>query len=177
MGRRAIEVIIDLLDVLAVIALAIGQPEETLLQNRVMPVPQRYSQAYQLPPVAPAGDAVLAPAIGPAAGVIMREILPGVAVLAVILADGAPLPLADIGPPAVPRHAALGLPQTTCLGSSGERALAAAWPALVHCCSPAGFAGNFSCLCKMLRRADRAPRLVDWSSAPALLLAATINHP
>src|ERR1700742_573376 len=52
--------------------------------------------------VTPAGNAVLAPAIGPAAGVIVREMLPCSPVRAVVLADRAPLALAQIRPPAPP---------------------------------------------------------------------------
>src|SRR6266851_168679 len=58
--------------------------------------------------VAKPADAVLAPAIGPAARVIVREIRPRIAVSAVVLAHRPPLAIADIGPPAPPRHAASG---------------------------------------------------------------------
>ena len=50
-----------------------------------------------------AGDAILAPAIGAAAGMVMRERGPSDAIRAVILAHGAPLPLGQIRPPAPPR--------------------------------------------------------------------------
>jgi hypothetical protein len=47
------------------------------------------------------------PVIGARAGLIVREIVPRVAVLAVVLADRAPLAFAEIGPPLFPRHSAL----------------------------------------------------------------------
>src|SRR6266704_22634 len=53
--------------------------------------------------VAKPADPVLAPAIGPAARVIVREIGPRIAVGAVILAHRPPLAIADIRPPAPPR--------------------------------------------------------------------------
>src|SRR5262249_46404459 len=56
--------------------------------------------------VADAGEAVLAPAVGAAAGVVVRQVVPGVARGAVVLADGAPLPLAEVRPPAPPRRPA-----------------------------------------------------------------------
>ena len=44
-GRRAVEIEVVFLDVLAVIALAIGQAEQPLLQDRVLAVPQRERQS------------------------------------------------------------------------------------------------------------------------------------
>ena len=56
--------------------------------------------------VAEAGDAVLAPAVGAAAGVVVGEVLPGVAAGGVVLADGAPLAVAEVGAPAAPAGSA-----------------------------------------------------------------------
>src|SRR5262249_41195258 len=53
--------------------------------------------------------AVLAPAIGPAAGVLVGEVAPGVAAGAVVLAHRAPLALAQVRPPAPPAHPALAI--------------------------------------------------------------------
>src|SRR5262249_49757226 len=51
-------------------------------------------------------DAILAPAVGAAAGLIVGEIIPGRAARAIVLAHRAPLPLAEIRTPAAPiRHA------------------------------------------------------------------------
>jgi hypothetical protein len=59
-GRGAVQVEVVLLDVLAVVALAVGQPEHPLLQQRVPAVPQRQRETQPLLVVADAGDAVLA---------------------------------------------------------------------------------------------------------------------
>ena len=104
--RRGVEVVVELLDVLAVVALAVGQAEEALLEDRVLAVPQGQRQAEALLVVAEAGQAVLAPAVGAAAGVVVGEVVPGVAVGAVVLADGAPLALAQVRPPPLPRLSA-----------------------------------------------------------------------
>jgi hypothetical protein len=40
MRRGSVQVVVDLLDVLAVIALAVGQPEQTFFQNRITAVPE-----------------------------------------------------------------------------------------------------------------------------------------
>ena len=77
MRGRGVEVIIQLLHVLAVIALAVGQAKEALLENRIVSVPQRQREAKALAVVAETRNPVLAPAIGAAAGVIVRQIFPG----------------------------------------------------------------------------------------------------
>src|SRR5262249_28482593 len=103
-GRRAIEVEVDLLHILAVIAFVVGEAEEPLLQDRVAPVPERECEAETLLAVGNAGDPVLAPAIGARARLVMAEVIPGVAVSAVVLADRAPLPLAQIRSPPLPAN-------------------------------------------------------------------------
>jgi hypothetical protein len=97
-GRRRVEVVVVLLDVLAVVALGVGESEEALLQDRVGAVPQRQREAEPTVVVGESREAVLAPPIGARARLIMAEVGPGVAVLAVVLADGAPLSLAEIRP-------------------------------------------------------------------------------
>ena len=49
-----------------------------------------------------AEQAVLAPAVGAAARVVVREVVPAVAVGRVVLAHRAPLPLGEVRPPALP---------------------------------------------------------------------------
>ncbi len=80
---------------------------QALLDDRVALVPQGKAKAQIQLIVAEPGDPVLAPAVGAAARMVVREVVPGAAVLAVILADGAPLPLAEIGPPAPPGDSAV----------------------------------------------------------------------
>ena len=99
---RAIEVEVVLLHVLAVVALAVGEPEEALLEDRILAVPQREAEAEALLVVGDAGDAVFAPAVGARAGVIVGEEVPGVARLAVVLAHRAPLAFAQVRPPLLP---------------------------------------------------------------------------
>src|SRR6185503_215883 len=100
--RRRVEVIEQLLDVLAVVALAAGQPEQPLLEDPVFPVPHRDREAQPALPIADPEQAVLAPAIDAAACVIVREVVPARAPLGIVLAHGAPLPLRQIRPPAPP---------------------------------------------------------------------------
>ena len=101
-ARQRVDVPPVLLGVLAVVALVAGQAEDPLLEDRVAAVPEREREAEPLLDVGEAGQAVLAPAVGPRAGVVVREVVPRLAVGAVVLADRAPLPLAQVRAPQVP---------------------------------------------------------------------------
>ena len=102
-GRSGIKVVVNLLHILAVVALPVGQPEQPLLQDWITAVPQGQGQAQALLVVADAGQAILAPAVGPAAGMVMGKEIPGGAAGAVVLAYGAPLALAEVRAPLAPR--------------------------------------------------------------------------
>ena len=52
--------------------------------------------------VADARETILAPVIGAGSGLIMSEVVPGVSIVAVVLADRTPLPLAQIRAPLSP---------------------------------------------------------------------------
>src|SRR5262249_29118637 len=112
--RRGVEVEVTLLDVLAVVALRPGQPEEAFLEDAVAAVPQRQGEAQPALAVADAEQAVLAPAVGPAAGVVVREIVPGVAGGGIVLTHRPPLAFGQVRAPAFP----VGLP-LVCLLQAG----------------------------------------------------------
>jgi hypothetical protein len=63
MCRGIVEVEIILLDIFAVVALAVGQAEETLLQDWVPAIPERHAKAQPLLIIADTGQTVLTPAI------------------------------------------------------------------------------------------------------------------
>jgi hypothetical protein len=102
---RAVEIEIVFFDVLSVVGFAIGQAKKSFLQDGILPVPQRQRETKQLMIVAYARKTVLAPMIGTRSRMVMCEIFPGVAILAIVLADGAPLAFAEIGPPFSPGNA------------------------------------------------------------------------
>ena len=106
-GRRRIEIVVALLDVLAVVALGAREAEEALLQDRVLPVPEGDREADVLVAVRNPHQAVFTPAVGPRAGVVVREGVPGATARAVVLAHGPPLALGQVGPPALPVVGAL----------------------------------------------------------------------
>src|SRR5271170_7799735 len=103
----AVEVEVVLLYVLAMITFAVGQAEKPLLKDRIFAVPQRNREAQHAVNVANPGQTVLAPTVCARARLVMREIVPGIAVLAVVFADGAPLPLTQVGAPFFPRNLGL----------------------------------------------------------------------
>jgi hypothetical protein len=61
MGPRTVQVVIIFLDVFSVIALAIGQPEWPLLQDRILAIPQDQRKTQPLVIVTETGETILAP--------------------------------------------------------------------------------------------------------------------
>ena len=103
MARQSFEVPPVLLDILAVVALRPGEAEHALLEDPVLAVPEGEGEAELMPDVGDPGHPVLVPAIGPGAGVVVREGVPGIPALGIILTDGAPGALAQVRAPLVPR--------------------------------------------------------------------------
>src|SRR4029453_5592030 len=83
--------------------LAVGQPEQPLLEDGILAIPQGQREAERLLIVGDAGQPVLAPPIRARARVVVAEIVPGIPGVAVVLADRPPLPLGEIRPPLAPR--------------------------------------------------------------------------
>jgi hypothetical protein len=103
-GGGAVQIEVVFFDILAVIAFAVGHPEEPLFQYRVPAVPQGQGQAEALFVIGEPGQAVFPPAIGPGAGHIMGKVIPGIARNAVILPHRPPLAFTQVGPPFPPRN-------------------------------------------------------------------------
>ena len=101
-GGGGLQVVVAFLDVFAVVALVAAEAEKAFLEDGVVAVPQGGGEAKAALAVAPALQAVLAPAVGPAAGVVVGELGPAVAMLRVVLAHRPPLALAEVGAPAFP---------------------------------------------------------------------------
>ena len=78
--RRAVEIKIVLFDILAMIAFAVGQAEESFLENRIFAVPERSAKHRTLMVVGRCRQSVLTPAIGAGPGLVVGEVIPGVAV-------------------------------------------------------------------------------------------------
>src|SRR5437879_4288682 len=84
------------------IALIARQSKNPLFQDGVASVPQRQCETDRLLAVADTGQPIFIPAVGTGARMVVREVLPGSAVSAVVLAHRAPGTLAEVGSPAFP---------------------------------------------------------------------------
>src|SRR6266849_4827868 len=116
MGGRRVEEEPVLLGILAVVSLRAGEAEHALLHDGVGAVPEGEREAEELVVVADAGHAVLVPAVGAGAGMVMGEPRPGVAVSAVVLPDRPPSPLGEVRPPPPPPQPGVGLREASPLG-------------------------------------------------------------
>ena len=107
MRRSAVDVKVVLLDIFAMVPLAVGKPEQAFLQDGIPFVPQRQRKAQPLFVIADSGESVFAPLVCSRPGLVMGEIVPGISILAVVFADRAPLPFAKVWSPFFPRNACL----------------------------------------------------------------------
>jgi hypothetical protein len=87
MRRRGIKIVIQLLDILSVIALMTSDTKEPLLQNGVYSIPKSQRKAQVLMIVADAGQAIFTPAICTGSCLRMRKMGPGIAIVGVIFTD------------------------------------------------------------------------------------------
>src|SRR5262249_43612320 len=104
--RRRVEVEVVFLHVLAVVAFAVGETEQPLLDDGILAVPQRQCEAKELLIIRDSSKAVLAPAIGTGTCLVVAEVVPRIAVGAVVLAHRSPLTLAQVGSPSFPGDSA-----------------------------------------------------------------------
>ena len=102
MRWRAVEIVVALLHILAVVAFIACESEQPFFKDRIAAVPKRQRKADLLMAVADARDAVFIPAIRPRPRMIVRQILPCRSARAVIFAHGPPGALTEVGPPAAP---------------------------------------------------------------------------
>ena len=103
MRRCAVEVEVVFFYVFAVVGFAIRQTKHAFFEDGVFAIPQGHAKAQQLLIIANTGKTILAPVIGTRPGLVMSEVVPGITILAVVLAHRAPLPLAQVGSPFSPR--------------------------------------------------------------------------
>src|SRR5258708_21020169 len=102
MSRCRIEVEVILFDVFAVIAFVSGQAKKTLLEDRVLSVPEGQGKTQALVAVTNTGQATFLSTINARLCVIVRKIIPGFSPPAIVLAHRPPPPFTDRWPPALP---------------------------------------------------------------------------
>ena len=91
-----------ILEILTMIALWIGQSKGSLLENRIVAVPEGRREAKPAIAIAETQQAVFAPAVDAGAGMIVREVVPRIAIRRIVLPHCPPLALAQVGPPKIP---------------------------------------------------------------------------
>src|SRR5581483_8494940 len=79
-----------------------GQAEQAFLENGIAPVPQCEREAEPALAVGDAEQAVFTPTVCLAAGVVVRKVVPAIAVRGIILPDRAPLAFGEVGAPTLP---------------------------------------------------------------------------
>src|SRR5437660_5069597 len=109
MRRRAVDVEVALLHVLAVVAFVAVEAEEPLLEDRVLVVPEHDGKTQAALAITDTEQAVLTPAVHSAARVVVREVGPHVGVRRIVLAHGPPLAFGEIRSPAFPILLAAGV--------------------------------------------------------------------
>ena len=97
------------LDVFAMVPLRVSQAKGPFLQDRINAIPKGHGKAEAALVITQTKQAILPPAIGPRAGMVMGKGGPGIAIGGVVLPHGAPLALGQVTPPEGP---GLGLPIT-----------------------------------------------------------------
>src|SRR5579863_2945113 len=97
-----VQIKVVFLDVLAVVALAIRQPEEALFKDWIVAVPHGHAKAEQLLVIADASNAILTPVVSARPGLVMGKVVPGISVFAVVFTNCAPLAFAQVRPPLHP---------------------------------------------------------------------------
>src|SRR5512140_711715 len=102
MGSSRVEIKVVLLHIFPVVPFAIGQAKEALFEDRVFAVPESQGKAKMLSVIGNPCQPILSPSICPGSRLVMREVIPGIAVFTIVLAYGSPLPLGEIWPPLPP---------------------------------------------------------------------------
>ena len=102
MGGGGIEIVPDFFGVFAVVAFGVGQSKNSFFENGVAFVPEGEGEAESGVAVGDPEEAIFAPAIGAASGIVVGEVAPGIAVGRIIFADRSPLALGKVGTPAFP---------------------------------------------------------------------------
>src|SRR6266567_2866956 len=98
----AIQIKVIFFDVFPMIALTVCEAEHPFLQNGILAVPHSQSEAQQLFVIADTGQAVFTPVIGSRSRLVVTKVAPGISILAVVLANRAPLALAKVRAPLLP---------------------------------------------------------------------------
>src|SRR5215469_12843731 len=102
MSGCTVQIKVVFLDIFAMIAFAICQPKQSLLQDWINTVPERYSKAKKLLVIGKSCQSIFTPPVGTRAGLIVGKVVPRIAVFTIIFAHRSPLSLAQVRSPLAP---------------------------------------------------------------------------
>jgi len=102
MRRGVVNVEMCFLDTLAMVSLWVAQTEQSLLQKRILLVPEGKSDMLQAMAITDTSDTVLTPSERSGSSLVVREVAPSITVVRVIFSDGSPLPLGGVASPFLP---------------------------------------------------------------------------
>src|SRR5262245_42443604 len=108
MRGSAVQIEVVLLHVFTVVALAVRQSEQAFLDDWVLAIPERECETEPLAVVGNAGQSVFAPVVGARPRLVMAEVVPSIAIFAVILTHGPPLAFAQVWSPFFPWSVGVG---------------------------------------------------------------------
>src|SRR5437867_1948366 len=124
MSWSTIQKVIILLHILTMIAFWTCQAEEPLFEDRISPIPETEREAEQATLITNAQQTIFAPSIGAGASMLMWKGIPRAPIRRVILADGTPLAVGEVGTPTIPGFRILvrfGEPETFCIQLQDRR--------------------------------------------------------
>jgi len=101
-GGRIVRVPINFLHILTVISLRSGYAEKALLQKRVAFIPESEGETEPILEIRNTTDSVFIPAIGTGTRMIVRQVVPGIAIGAVIFPHRPPGAVCQVRAPAMP---------------------------------------------------------------------------
>src|SRR5262249_50410821 len=102
MRGRGIQIEVALFDIFAVVPLVIRETKEALLQNRILPIPERGRESQTALSITETKKAIFAPTIYAAARVIVWKVFPAISICRIILTHRPPLAFRKIRSPSAP---------------------------------------------------------------------------
>src|SRR5437879_11809462 len=102
MGRSAIQIVVIFFDILTMVTFFACQSKESLFKDRVTSVPEGQRKTHLLMAITDTAKSILSPTEGLRTRVVMRKVIPGCAIGAVVFTHRSPGPFTQISSPHLP---------------------------------------------------------------------------
>src|SRR5205823_1305314 len=96
MRRRGIQIVINFLYILTMIAFIVGESKISFLDDGIFFIPESQCKAKQLFMITNAGNAFLSPPVAFASCFVVANVIPGVSIGAIVFPNGSPLAVAEV---------------------------------------------------------------------------------